>query len=146
MSYKALRTLAGLDPAIEEVVGFTRYRIEGRVDDGEATIAVVDRGGIARDLPLRTAKNPLLRGTKHRVAHEREVTVAVGRSDGRTLVLVPESKGQQCTGLTLLHCRFEDRLPAPDDAVGARVLPQPLRRAQGRGDRDRADVPRRPAR
>ena len=113
MSYKALRTLAGLDPAIEEVVGFTRYRIEGRVDDGEATIAVVDRGGIARDLPLRTAKNPLLRGTKHRVAHEREVTVAVGRSDGRTLVLVPESKGQQCTGLTLLHCRFKDRLPAP---------------------------------
>jgi glucosamine--fructose-6-phosphate aminotransferase (isomerizing) len=113
MSYKALRTLAGLDPAVEEVVGFTRYRIEGRVDDGEATIAVVDRGGIARDLPLRTAKNPLLRGTKHRVAHEREVTVAVGRSDGRTLVLVPESKGQQCTGLTLLHCRFKDRLPAP---------------------------------
>ena len=112
MSYKALRTLAGLDPAIEEVVGFTRYRIEGRVDDGEATIAVIDRGGIARDLPLRTAKNPQLRGTKHRVAHEREVTVAVGRSDGRTLVLVPESKGQQCTGLTLLHCRFKGRLPA----------------------------------
>ncbi|MCU1352639.1 MAG: glucosamine 6-phosphate synthetase, contains amidotransferase and phosphosugar isomerase domain [Acidimicrobiales bacterium] len=111
LSYKALRTLAGLDPAVADVIGFTRYRIEGRVDDGEATVFVVDRGGIARDLPLRTDKNPLLRGTKHRVAHEREVTVAVGRSDGRTLVLVPEIKGNQCTGLTLLHCQFRDELP-----------------------------------
>ncbi|MFN8018262.1 MAG: SIS domain-containing protein [Acidimicrobiales bacterium] len=112
LSYKALRTLAGLDPSVDEVVGYTRYRIEGDVDGGEATIVVVDRGGIARDLPLRTEKNPVLRGTKHRVATEREVTVAVGRSDGRTLVLVPEVKGKECTGITLLHCRFAEELPA----------------------------------
>jgi glucosamine--fructose-6-phosphate aminotransferase (isomerizing) len=110
MTYRALRTLAGLDPAVLEVVGFTRYRIEGPVERGEATISVIDRGGIARDLPLRTEKNPVLRGTKHRVATEREVTVAVGRSDGRSLVLVPEVKGNQCTGLTLLHGRFRERL------------------------------------
>jgi glucosamine--fructose-6-phosphate aminotransferase (isomerizing) len=112
LSYKALRTLAGLDAAVVDVVGYTRYRIEGDVEDGEATIVVVDRGGIARDLPQRTERNPLLRGTKHRVATEREVTVAVGRSDGRTLVLIPEVKGTQCTGITLLHCRFADQLPA----------------------------------
>ncbi len=112
LSYKAMRTLAGLDAAVDEVVGYTRYRIEGDVEGGEATIVVVDRGGIARDLPLRTEKNPVLRGTKHRVATEREVTVAVGRSDGRTLVLVPEVKGNQCTGITLLHCRFAGELPA----------------------------------
>ncbi len=111
LSYRSLRTLAGLDAAIEEVVGYTRYRIEGDIDD-EATIVAVDRGGIARDLPLRTEKNPLLRGTKHRVATEREVTVAVGRSDGRTLVLVPEVKGNQCTAITLLHARFHPELPA----------------------------------
>ncbi|CAN5765979.1 hypothetical protein BH10ACT1_BH10ACT1_08830 [soil metagenome] len=112
LSYKALRTLAGLDAAVQEVVGYTRYRIEGDVDGGEATIVVVDRGGIARDLPLRTERNPLLRGTKHRVAFEREVTVAVGRSDGRSLVLIPEVKGNQCTGITLLHARFAEELPA----------------------------------
>ena len=38
--------------------------------------------------------------------------MAVGRSDGRTLVIVPEVKGNQCTGLTLLHARFRERLPA----------------------------------
>ena len=42
-----------------------------------------------------------------------------GRSDGRTLVLVPEVKGNQTTGLTLLHVRFHDRLPAE---VARRVL------------------------
>jgi len=110
LSYKALRTLAGLDPVVTEVIGFTRYRIEGDVANADATIVVVDRGGIARDLPLRTERNPLLRGTKHRVATEREVTVAVGRSDGRNLVLIPEVKGTVCTGITLLHVRFAESL------------------------------------
>ncbi|HEU5153012.1 MAG TPA: SIS domain-containing protein [Iamia sp.] len=112
VSYKALRTLAGLDPAVVEVVGHTRYAVEGSVETHEATVRVIDRGGISRDLPLRTARNPILRGTKHRVAMEREVTVAVGRSDGRTVVIVPEVRGNECTGLTLLHCRFAERLPA----------------------------------
>ena len=113
LSYRALRTIACLDPAVAETTGFTRYRIEGRVDDGEASIMVVDRGGISLDLPLRTESNPLLRGTKHRVAFEREVTVAVGRSDGRSVLLVPEVKGNQCTGITLVHVRFHDHLAAP---------------------------------
>ncbi len=112
VSYRALRTLAGLDPAVEEVVGFTRYAVEGSVEAHEATVRVVEKGGISRDLPQRTVRNPVLRGTKHRVAMEREVTVAVGRSDGRTVVIVPEVRGGECTGLTLLHCRFADRLPA----------------------------------
>jgi glucosamine--fructose-6-phosphate aminotransferase (isomerizing) len=46
------------------------------------------------------------------VAAEREVLVARGRKDGRTLIFVPEVKGTTCTGLTLLHVRFHDRLPA----------------------------------
>ena len=93
-------------------MGYTRYRIEGDIDD-EATIVAVDRGGIARDLPLRTEKNPLLRGTKHRVATEREVTVAVGRSDGRTLVLVPEVKGNQCMAINVLADRWRANGDAP---------------------------------
>ena len=68
LSYRALRTIACLDPAVDEVTGFTRYRIEGRLDTNDASIVVVDRGGISLDLPLRTEANPLLRGTKHRAA------------------------------------------------------------------------------
>ncbi len=34
-----------------------------------------------------------------------------GRADGRTMIFVPEVKGNQTVGLTLLHVRFRDRLP-----------------------------------
>ncbi len=117
VSYRALRTLVDLDPAVEQVTGFTRYRIEGDVDGETATLHVVDRGGIAANLPSRTDTDPRLIGTKHRVAYEREVTVARGRRDGRTLVIVPELKGNQTTGLTLLHVAFRPRL-APEVARG----------------------------
>ncbi len=112
LSYRALRTLAALDPAVAEVTGYTRYAISGRVEAGDATIVVVDRGGISLDLPLRTEADPRLKGTKHRVAFEREVTVAVGRADGRSVILVPEVKGNVATGITLVHVRFHDLLPA----------------------------------
>ena len=51
--------------------------------------------------------------TKRRVAAEREVLVARGRSDGRTVIFVPEVKSNETTGITLLHVRFHDHLPAP---------------------------------
>jgi len=118
LSYRALRTLVDLDAAVERVTGFTRYKIEGEPGSG-ATIAVVDRGGIAVDIPSRTEHHAALRGTKHRVATEREVTVVRGRADGRTIIAVPAVKGNQVTGMVLLHVKFRDRL-SPE--VGRRVL------------------------
>jgi glucosamine--fructose-6-phosphate aminotransferase (isomerizing) len=111
LSYDVLRTLGALSPTVAEVTGYTRYRIEGRAGDAEATITVVDRGGISLDLPLRTEANPRLRGTKHQVATGRRVLVARGRADGRLVVIVPEVKDGQTTGITLLHVRFAERLP-----------------------------------
>ena len=111
--------LADLDPAIAEVLGHTRYRIEG-VDEGsegEATAVVVDRGGISQGIPSRTDRSPTLRGTKHQVALERRVFVALGRSDGRSLVFVPELKDNVTTGMTLLQVRFADEL-SPGAARG----------------------------
>jgi glucosamine--fructose-6-phosphate aminotransferase (isomerizing) len=114
LSYRALRALAALNPAVEEVSGYTRYRVEGSDDLRTATIHVVDGGGDLAGVPSRTAQDPALKGIKHRVAYEQEVTAARGRRDGRTLVLVPETKDKQTTGLTLLHVRFADRM-APAD-------------------------------
>jgi glucosamine--fructose-6-phosphate aminotransferase (isomerizing) len=112
LSYRALRTLVDLDPAVVSVIGFTRYRIEGdEGHDDHMTINVVDRGGIATAIPSRTESSSVLRGTKHRVVSEREVTVARGRSDGRTFVIVPEVKGYQVTGLTLVHVVLAQRVP-----------------------------------
>ena len=117
LGYRALRTLAALDPAVEEVLGYTRYRIEPGAGD-TARIAVVDQGGVARGLPSRTSTDGRLRGTKHRAAGEREVTVARGRSDGRTVILVPEVDDGDVVGMVLVHARFADRL----DAAAAREV------------------------
>ena len=119
LSYRALRTLAALDPAVAEVTGYARYRIEGSPTEGQATVSVLDKGGVVANVPSRAERDPRLRGTKRLVATNQEVTVARGRSDGRTFILVPETKDNQTTELTLVHVRFHDHL---DPAVVASVL------------------------
>ncbi len=104
LSYRTLKVLADLDPAVAEVSGFTRYGI----DDDQITI--VDRGGISQQIASRVDWDPTLSGTKRRVANEREVLVARGRRDGRTVIFVPEVKANVATGITLLHVRFHERL------------------------------------
>ncbi len=118
IGYRALRTVAELDAAVASVTGFTRYQVEGDVAAGTATIHRIDSGGSARDLPSRTDNDPALKGTKRRAAFEREVTVSRSSHDGRTTVIVPETKDNQVTGITLLHVELVDRL----DAVGARQV------------------------
>lgn len=117
LSYRTLSTLAALSPAVASVDGHTTYRVEGDLGTGRATVAVVDKGGVATALLSRTEGDPhaVLRGTKHRVATQRQVTVARGRSDGRTLVIVPEAKDGEVVGLTLLHVTFAGTL-APSEA------------------------------
>jgi glucosamine--fructose-6-phosphate aminotransferase (isomerizing) len=108
LSYSTVRALADLSPAVAEVLGHTRYRL-----DGLEAIAVVDRGGIATRITSRTASVPSLTGSKRRVAGERRVLAARGRHDGRTVVFVPEVAAGATVGITLLHVRFEESLPAP---------------------------------
>ncbi|MGE3171470.1 MAG: SIS domain-containing protein [Planctomycetota bacterium] len=109
--YRDLRALAGLDAAALQVLGSTRYRIDGEVG-GDATIHVVSQHGVAKQLRSRTAQNPQLRGTKHLVAMEKMCLVARGRNDDRTVILVPEVDQNRTVGITLLHVQLADRLPA----------------------------------
>ena len=111
LSYASLKVLADLDVAVAQVTGYTRYRIEGEPTAGNASIFIVERSGLSRDLPSRVDSSNVLVGTKRRVANEQQVLVARGRSDNRTVILVPEIKGSTTTGLTLLHVTFHDRLP-----------------------------------
>jgi glucosamine--fructose-6-phosphate aminotransferase (isomerizing) len=116
LTYSTLRTLSALEPLVDEVLGYTRYAIEGHVDPAgrdEARVVIVDRGGLARDLQSRTTDDPQLRGTKRLVAVEHTVLVAKGRNDGRTVVIVPEIKDGETTGLSLLHVRVREDLALP---------------------------------
>jgi glucosamine--fructose-6-phosphate aminotransferase (isomerizing) len=122
LGYRALRTLGVLDRAVEDITGWTRYRITetgdsdpGRPGQPLMSIEVVEQSGSAAGIASRTRVDNRLQGTKHRAADEREVTVARGRRDGRTVVLVPEVEDGAVVGMTLLHVRFADVL-APGDA------------------------------
>ena len=111
LTYRTLKILADLDTAVASVNGFTRYRVEGGSSD-DATITIIDRGGLSKDLKSRVDGTATLVGTKHRVARDQEVFVTRGRSDGRTVILVPEVKAGETTGITLLHVTFHPTLDA----------------------------------
>ena len=114
LTYRVLRTLGALGPAVGEVTGFTRYRVDGAGgSDDRPRIFVIDKGGVAAGLRSRAEGDAgdVLRGTKHRAATLQEVTVAKGGTDGRTVVLIPEIRQGDVCGITLLHARFADRLP-----------------------------------
>ena len=99
LSYRALRTLAALDPAVERGHRLHplphRGRRRRRRRHHPRRRPRRHRRSTCRS---RTDDDPRLRGTKHRVATEREVTVAAGRSDGRTVIIVPEVKDNQTVG------------------------------------------------
>ena len=108
VAYRDLKVLQALDAGIHEVAGYTRYAIDGASNGG--TIRVLSRGGLAESIPSRTQENKALRGTKNTVAMEKRVLVAVGRSDQRPIVLVPEIAHGACVGIVLLHATFRDDL------------------------------------
>jgi glucosamine--fructose-6-phosphate aminotransferase (isomerizing) len=112
LTYSTLRSLGELDPAVVEVLGATRYAVEGGADPDRATLVVLDRTGVSAGLPSRVDRDPRLRGTKALVAREQELLVARGRSDGRLVVIIPETKDGITTGLMLLHVQLADTLPA----------------------------------
>ena len=79
---------------------------------GEVPASIVDRGGIALDIPSRTERVRRAAGHEaHRRASSGRCSSPGAASDGRTVVIVPETKDDRATGLTLLHVRFHDRLP-----------------------------------
>jgi glucosamine--fructose-6-phosphate aminotransferase (isomerizing) len=112
LSYRTMRTLVALDAAAREVVGYTRYSVTGSVPEGTATLRVLDKGGVAKDLVSRAESDPRLTGTKHRAAYEQLVTVGRGQRDGRSVIIVPEVQEREVVAITLLHVAFDEKLDA----------------------------------
>ena len=112
ISYRCLKGLGSLDAAVARVTGSTRYEISGDGQLDKSTVSVVRSTGIAEKMQSRTAANPQLRGTKRLVAAEQELLISRGRSDDRTVILVPEVHAGRSTGLTLLHVDLHENIAA----------------------------------
>ena len=146
LSYKTLRTLADIDPAVAEVTGWIRYELDGDAEDGEVPVSVVDRGGIALDIPSRTERSG--RAARHE-AHRGGGAAGVrhprprGRPHGRDRARDEGRPGHRPHAPARPVPRAPGRARRTRRAAG---LPQPLVCAAGRGARDRADLPRGPPR
>jgi len=115
----AMAALRAVQPVLESVEGWARYRVEGLGDDGEpgeaARIAIEARGGISARLPSRAEGGAPLKGTKRGVVGRRRHFVGIGAKDGRPLVIVPLLDARlHCTAIVLLHARFRDVLPVEE--------------------------------
>ena len=108
--YEILKVLASLDAAVDSVLGYTRYAVDGDPKSSTTTISILDRGGLALTLSSRVEKNSTLVGTKRRVAAEQELLVARGRKDSRTVIFIPEVQGAVTVGITLLHVQFRSQM------------------------------------
>ncbi len=112
------RTMSALDPFVDQVLGYVRYRLwrggDGPAPGDAATIRVLRAGGLCRDLQSRTVREPLLQGTKYAVAVEGRLMAARGRTDGRVFIGVPEWSAGAVSALNLIHVRFRERAPAPE--------------------------------
>lgn len=112
------RTMSALDPFVDQVLGYVRYRLwhggDGAAPGDAATIRVLRAGGLCRDLQSRTVREPLLKGTKHAVASGGRLLAARGQTDGRVFIGVPEWREGEVAGLSLVHVRFRERAPAAE--------------------------------
>ena len=106
LSYETLRELAALDPAVAEITGHIRYRIDGE------QLVIADRAGASLVIPSLVDSDPELRGTKHHAAAEQRIFLTQGRRDRRTILIVPEIVSADTTALTLLHLELQEFLPA----------------------------------
>jgi len=109
ISYETLKLLVSLDIAIDEVAGYTRYRISG-LDADNPTLTIVDRDGVSVGIQSRVERDLELRGTKHRVATSKKVLLTKGLRDERTILLIPEVKDGETTGINLLHISLHKNL------------------------------------
>ena len=109
ISYETLKLLVSLDLAIDEVIGHTRYRISG-LDGDKPTLTILDRAGVSVGIQSRVERDLELRGTKHWVAINKKVLLTKGLRDERTILLIPEVKDGETTGINLLHISLHENL------------------------------------
>jgi glucosamine--fructose-6-phosphate aminotransferase (isomerizing) len=115
----ATEALRSVQPAVESVEGWARYRVEGLGEDGapvESTRLVLEkRGGVSASLPSRAEGGAPLKGTKRGVVGTRRPFVGIGAKDGRSIAILPLVDARlRCTALALLHLRFREAMPVEE--------------------------------
>jgi glucosamine--fructose-6-phosphate aminotransferase (isomerizing) len=113
MTFADRALLLEIQIAVREVAGVSRYEVTGLDPDGTpgdgARIRLVERTGLALDIPSRAEKAGPLKGTKRTVVKDRRAFVGIGAKDGRLIAIVPLVDHRfTVTALALLHLSFRE--------------------------------------
>ncbi len=107
--------LKRLQPAVQSILGYTLYRLEGLDPEGkpaeDTTISIVRRGGISENMPSRVAGRAPLLGTKRTIARTGEIYAGSGKSDDASILILPLRRPPRLLDhLLLLHVAFNEAL------------------------------------
>ncbi len=119
LTLASLRVIRAHSGVIAEVIGVTRYRVARA--DGDRTIQVLRKTGVAAGLPSRADQPVPLAGSKRRVADLSQPRLVRGRFDDRVVLVVPEQNSREITNLSVVHVtlRAEPSVAALTAAVAS---------------------------
>ncbi|MFC2172442.1 SIS domain-containing protein [Acidobacteriota bacterium] len=128
--------LSALEPLISHVEGYSHYQVTSLNHRGlpldTSQIERVNASGIAATVRSRTESDNTLKGTKWLCLKERRIFVGKGRSDGRSIVIIPlapDSNGSENgRGILLLHLEY-------NEDVSTQSLVRALKRYNNQYDR-----------
>ncbi|MDR2861893.1 MAG: hypothetical protein LBV07_05040, partial [Syntrophobacterales bacterium] len=115
LSTKSMMTISRIQPAISHVGGYTLYAVDGLDIYGkpvdETTITIQSQGGISLQMASRVKGDNHLMGTKRTITSTRKIHIGRGKSDGRSLVIIPLKRRDGKIGhLLLVHVTFNESL------------------------------------
>ena len=119
LSMKSMTAIMRIQPAIADICGYTLYVIDGLDAYGkpteETTIAIQSQGGVALQIASRVKQDSHLMGTKRTITSTRKIHIGRGKSDGRSLVIIPLKRRDGKIGhLLLVHVTFDELLSVKD--------------------------------
>ena len=119
LTWRNLRTIHRLQPAVGEVRGYTLYRVRGLDEKGNpapvSTIAVCAKGGIALGMTSRAEQSTMLMGVKKTIVGTGHVYLGRGKTDSASILVIPLQETDGRIGnLLLIHIAFNERLSRPE--------------------------------
>lgn len=118
LSFGVLNMIQGISGAIDEVLGYTIYKVQnldplGQPNDN-TTIEIIERAGVSKQIKSRTDKSSILKGTKREVIAKGNLFFGLGGADQRAIVIIPVMEKGVRRYLLLTHIKFKSPMPIED--------------------------------
>lgn len=118
LSYRDIRMISRIQPALAAVRGYTVYDIRGLDAQGhpteQATIAVCAKAGAALHMKSRADQPTALMGVKRTIVSTGHAYLGRGKTDGSPILIVPyRAEGPEISNLLLIHIAYNEALGLP---------------------------------